>query len=233
MPARIPAHIREQQIDNLPNIRFVRWDGEYRNTLSKAVCRCTVDGFEWSASVGNLLSHGRGCPECAVQRRRTPSDERVKQINNLPSIKFVRWDGEYRNCLSKAVCRCGAGHEWSSTVNHLVSNGSGCPECAKSGYSQCKSGTLYALRSECGTMIKIGISNDYAARHTTLRRTTPFDWSCVEMIHGDGALIAGLEKALHGLTEPAVFKNSFDGYTEWRKWDNRIPEWFSNWREMI
>ena len=65
MTARIPAHVREQQINDLPNIRFVRWDGEYSNKDSKAICRCAVDGFEWSATVSHLINTGTGCPYCA------------------------------------------------------------------------------------------------------------------------------------------------------------------------
>ena len=301
MTARIPAHVREQQIDNLPNIRFVRWDGEYRSKDSKAICRCAVDGFEWSArvhdltyngsgcpqctgnrkwtaqeridqinnlpnitflrwvgqyrtgktsvvcrcdidgcewstQVRNLINAGTGCPECAVTRvagkKRAPSGQRIDQINAMVGITFVRWlDGEYRNAHSKAVCRCDADHEWSAKVGNLL-NGSGCPACADHGYDQLSSATLYALRSECGTMVKIGISNDYERRHTILKRVTPFEWSCIELLHGDGAMIASLEKALHGMTEPVEFTEPFHGYTEWRKWDALVHEWFDMWRKM-
>lgn len=229
---RWTADERIGQINTLSNITFIRWEGEYRDNRSKAVCRCDVDDYEWSASVDKLLNGGSGCPQCAGQRRWT-AGERIEQINKLAGIRFVRWDGEYRNHKSKAVCRCTvAGHEWPTSVDKLLNGGHGCPACAGYGYKTDKPGTLYALRSECGTMVKIGISNDYERRHTTLKRKTPFEWSCIELLHGDGAMIAALEKALHGLTEPAVFKEPFDGYTEWRKWDHRILEWFSNWREM-
>lgn len=303
MPARIPAHVREQQINNLPNITFVRWDGEYRNNLSKAVCRCDIDGFEWYASVSNLLNHGHGCPQCSGVRRWTAS-ERVDQINSLPDITFVRWDGEYRNAKSKAVCRCDVdgfewsanadnlvnndrscplcgfksrcdkrrtpsdvrvkqindapntmfvgwvggvysntnskavcrcdvGHEWSASVDSLTHMNSGCPQCAEYGYNPTKPGTLYALRSECGTMVKIGISNNYERRRRELVRATPFSWSCVELIHGDGALIASLEKAFHGMTEPVSFNEPFDGYTEWRRWTPELAGWFDTWKSLI
>lgn len=299
----IPAHVREQQINNLPNITFVRWDGEYRGSRSKAVCRCAVDGFKWSATVNNLLDKGSGCPECAgkssADKRRISTEVRIEQINNLSGIHFVRWDGEYTNNLSKAVCRCDKDHEWSARLDHLLNSGSGCPECAfkvnadkkripadvreqqihelpgvtfvrwdgeysgvyskaivrcdqghewstnthnllnggrgcpqcaEYGYNPSKPGTLYALRSECGTMVKIGISNDYQQRHTTLKRATPFAWDCTELLHGDGALIAALEKAFHGMTEPVEFVEPFDGYTEWRRWRPEIANWFATWR---
>lgn len=290
----IPAHEREQQINNLPNITFVRWDGEYRNAHSKAVCRCTADGFEWSAAVTNLTDGRQGCPRCAGNQKRTAQGQ-IDQINKLPNVTFVRWDCEYRNSKSRAVCRCDidgcewsatvgsmttggkgcpqcggvrrwseserveqinrltnatfvrwdtvfrgarskvvcccdSGHEWVVTVYSLLSNGSGCPQCAEYGYNPSKPGTLYALRSECGTMVKIGISNDYEQRHAILKRKTPFAFNCVELCHGDGAMVASLEKVLHGLMEPVVFETPFDGSTEWRKWDARLPEWFDLYR---
>ena len=224
---RWTADERIKQINALPNITFVRWlDGDYRSAHSKAVCRCDVDGYEWRVTVSGLLNCGSGCPQCAGVRRWT-ADERIAQINEKPNVQFVRWDGGYKNSKSKAVCRCLIdGCEWSPSVARLLSTGSGCPSCAKSGYDPSKHGTLYALRSECGSMVKIGISNDHRRRHRELAAATPFEWRCIELVHGEGARIAELEQELLGKTEPIDFGEQFDGYTEWRKWDARIPEWF-------
>lgn len=283
----IPAHIREQQINELTNIRFVRWSDEYRNNTSKAtvrciaghewsasvlsllncgngcpqcsgkrrwtaeeriqqigarhgitfigwadgyagktsiaICRCAVDGHEWGTSVDSLLNHGTGCPKCAVKRTTIPAHVREQQINNTTGISFVRWVGRYKNVYSKAVCRCSAGHEWSASVDNLLHKGNGCPSCAKHGYDQTKAGTLYFLRSECGTMVKIGVSNNHVQRHRILKRETPFGWACIELIHGSGRLIAELEKYLHDNTEQVMFPEAFNGYTEWRKWAPEVP----------
>ena len=305
MPAKIPAHIREQQINDLPNISFVRWEGEYRNNRSKAICRCDLDGHEWAASAGSLIK-GHGCPKCGiaarVRKRRTTEEEQIAKINALPEISFVRWSDGFKNNKSKAVCRCAIdGFEWAASISNLTTRGSGCPECAKLsiaralrtpeyvwllkindipniefvewfgdgrvcdskakfrckidghewvttmrsvadgrsgcpqcapfGYDKTKPGTLYILRSECGTMVKIGISNNHEQRHAQLRRRTPFDWHCIELLHSnDGSLIAELEKELHSWTEQAEFREHFDGYTEWRKWDDRLPMWIEEYR---
>lgn len=229
---RWTADERTEQINNLPNITFVRWDGEFTGAFSKAVCRCDVDGFEWSARADHLINRGTRCPQCAGNRRWT-ADERIEQIDNLTGITFVRWDGEYNGAFSKTICRCDVdGFEWSASVSHLLNGGSGCPQCAEYGYNPSKPGTLYALRSECGTMVKIGISNDYKQRHRRLARATPFEWSCIELLHGDGALIVSLEKAFHGMTEPVTFSEPFDGYTEWRKWTPELTNWFSTWKSL-
>lgn len=235
MAAKIPANVREQQINELPNISFVRWDGEYKNSKSKAICRCAVDGHEWSVQASSIINLGK-CPKCGrvsgANWRRIPAEERIGQINGLPNISFVRWADEYRNEKSKAVCRCAVdGFEWSSEINNLINSGRGCPKCAKSGYDPSEHGMLYVLRSECGSMVKIGISNNYKRRHIELRRATPFAWSCIELLHSDdGAFIAKAEKELHSLTEQAQFSEPFDGYTEWRKWDDRIPMWIEEYR---
>ena len=103
--------------------------------------------------------------------------------------------------------------------------------CAQGGFNPTKQGTLYLLRSECGTMVKIGISNNHEQRHAQLKRATPFNWSCIELLHNnDGAFIAKAEKELHSLTEQAQFIEPFDGYTEWRKWDDRIPMLIEEYR---
>ena len=228
MTARIPAHVREQQIDDLPNIRFVRWDGEYRNSRSKAVCSC-AKGHEWSARVTDIIFKSSSCPKCS-NNRLTDETVRIDQINNIEGVTFVRWENGYRGANSKAVCTCDRGHEWSSSICNLVNHTTRCPACSWCGYNPDKPATLYALRSKCGNMVKIGISNNYEQRHAILKRKTPFRFECVELCHGDGSLVATLEKVLHDLMKPVNFDRPFDGSTEWREWDDRLPMWFEMYR---
>lgn len=231
---RWTAEERIAQINARPNIRFLHWIGDYAGAGTKAMCRCAIDGYEWPAKVDDLINKGNGCPQCGGTLKRT-SSECISVINARPDISFVRWDSVYRNSASKAVVRCAIdGYEWSTRVNALINKGSGCPQCAKSGYDPSEHGTLYALRSECGTMVKIGISNNYKRRHTQLKRATPFDWHCIELLHSDdGSLIAELEKELHSWTAPVEFSEPFDGYTEWRKWDDRLPRWVKRYRARL
>lgn len=231
---RWTAEERIAQINAKPNINFVRWEGcGYVNSNSKAICRCEIDGYEWASAVDNLINgKGSGCPQCAG-RRSWSAEDREEQINALSNIEFVRWDGTYKNAHSKAICRCAIdGHEWSISVNNLR-NGRGCPKCSKHGFNRAKNGALYILRSECGAMVKIGISNNYEQRHAILKRKTPFDWSCIEILHGDGATIAEWEKEFHSWTEQVGFKDQFDGSTEWRKWDDRLPQWIKRHRARL
>ena len=100
------ADERIDQINDLPNIRFVRWDGEFKGAKSRAMCRCDIDGYEWSVMVSHLINSGSGCPQCDVKRKRTDEQELIDRINALPNIRFIRLDGEYKGTRSKAVCRC-------------------------------------------------------------------------------------------------------------------------------
>lgn len=230
---------RMQQINALPNISFVRWVDGYKNSYSKAICKCATDGNEWPASIHDLVNGGRGCPVCGLaaraDARRIPENEIVNKINELPNISFVRWFDNYRNASSKAVYRCAVdNHEWSASVGAVSRGVTGCPKCAQYGYQLAKPGTLYILRSECGSMVKIGISNNHEQRHGQLKRATPFDWHCIELLHSDdGGLIAEWEKELHSWTEQVEFKEPFDGSTEWRKWDNRLPRWIKRYRARL
>lgn len=120
---------RIEQINALPNIRFVRWNGEFKGSTSKAVCRCEIDGYEWSTRIKDLVNKGTGCPQCSGNRKLT-AEEYVERINAKPNVRFVRWDGEFKGNKSKAVCHCEIdGYEWSATATSLTAKNSRCPKC--------------------------------------------------------------------------------------------------------
>lgn len=195
--------------------RFVNWlNSDEFGSSKMVILRCNVDGSEWLSTADNIVTKGRGCPQCSGKRRWT-SDERIEQINSLENIEFISWDGEYKNCYSRANVKCTVDkHVWRATVDSLVNSVSGCPKCAKHGYDPSKTGYLYALRSECGRYVKVGISNEPKRRHKELERSTPFKFNIVEQIPGDGNKIRDLEKRFHQIYKSAGFVE-FQGCTEW------------------
>ena len=218
---RWTAKERIEQINKLEGIEFVSWVDGYKNHYSKANVRCAVDGYEWGSEVNNLVNNKQGCPHCAGVRR-WKEDERIEQINSLEGIEFVSWVDGYSNCYSKANVKCTSdGHGWRASIHNLVNGGKGCPKCAKTGYNPSKTGTLYALRSECGRYLKIGISNKPKQRHRKLKMSTPFKFDIVEQFEGGGAKIASLEKHFHENYESAGF-SGFDGATEWLVCSNEL-----------
>lgn len=208
------AEERIEQINKIDNLEFVCWVGSYRNASSKAKVRCAIDGFEWSATVHHIVNTGSGCPQCAGNRRWT-AEERIEQINKLENIEFVSWVDGYKNTYSKVNLKCTIdGFEWVASVNDIVNGGTGCAKCANHGYDKSKTGTLYALRSECGQHVKVGISNEPRLRYKILERKTPFSFIVFEQASGDGTKIASLEKYFHNKYERAGLAG-FDGCTEW------------------
>lgn len=216
---RWTADERIEQINKLENIEFISLVDPYKNKKSKSNVRCTLDGYEWSVIVSNLVNDERGCPECARRAREiTGCNRRLPQesyIERLPrEFKFIKWHGKYKGSKGLMILSCVNGHIWKVKASKVIHGTQGCPSCASSGYNPSKTGTLYALRSECGMYVKIGISNDPKRRHSELEKRTPFKFNIVEQFEGGGAKIAELEKYFHGKYERAGF-TGFDGCTEW------------------
>ena len=194
---------------------FVCWHGEFIGAHSMAKFRCLVDNHEWISDINHIFRGRSGCPECAKNKRYSPEEYEIA-INNsgVGRFVFVKWAGNTKRAKSKAVCRClSCDHNWSASVDSLTRI-SGCPRCAKYGFQLDKTGYLYALRSECGKYVKVGISNNPSQRHKQLELATPFGFSCIEQFEDDGAKIAELEKYFHGKYERAGFAG-YDGATEW------------------
>lgn len=194
---------------------FVSWVYDYKNSQPKAIARCKVDGYEWAARPNYLCNDGYGCKKCSVKNRTLSVDKRIVQINSIENIEFVSWVNKYKNAHSKAVVRCKIDNfEWEASVHHIVNGGHGCPLCAKYGFQLDKKGTMYALLSDCGNIVKVGISNNPENRHRKLAKSTPFKFSVIEQIHGHGEKIAELERYFHKKYKSAGL-SGFDGATEW------------------
>lgn len=211
---RWTAEERIEQINSIENIEFVSWHDCYKNVRSKANVRCDIDGFTWSSKIDNLVNNKQGCPQCAGLRRWTPT-ERIEQINKLENIKFISWIDGYKDACSKANVKCEIdGFELAARVSNLVNNGRGCPKCAKTGYDKSKDGVLYAMRSECGRYVKVGITGNIQRRLYELSIRTPFRFNMIEKVYGDGGRVYDLEKRFHDKYERAGL-SGFDGCTEW------------------
>ena len=209
------------QISSIDGISFLRWESKYSGAKSKALVRCENDGNEWIATIDDLVNGGTRCPSCFAERRgesrRNGRDKAEMMIRNSSNINFIRWNCEYKNAHSIAVVSCKnklCGHEWRTSLNNIVYGGTSCPRCAKYGFQLDKKGYLYALRSECGLYLKVGISNKPKVRHAQLEKRTPFKFNLVEQISGGGVKIYELEKHFHEKYESAGFVG-FDGCTEW------------------
>lgn len=212
---------RVDHINSIPNIKFIRWlNDEFIGNKSRAVIQCLIDGFEWDAPLNHLANGNSGCHKCRARnagiRYRSDEKEVIRKIEAMPNIEFVEFVDGYKNSSSKAIIRCKIdGFEWPASVKNLLHNESGCPSCAKTGYNPNRPGTLYALRSECGSHIKIGISSHPKIRFRKLEKTTPFKFYVIETItNSDGRIAEMLEGYFHKRYGRSGL-SGFDGATEW------------------
>ena len=196
----------------------------YQKALIKVIIYCPIHGtFEQTPA--NHLS-GQECPECGeIKRAKTYMDDTDSFIAKARAIHGNTYgydQVEYTGVVNKIKITCkihGSFEQWPS--DH-ISNRSGCPGCASYGFDRTRSASLYVLRSDCGRYMKIGITHNPKQRYNKLKRDTPFSFKRIELIEGPGEQIANLEKELLAEYQPAEFTETFDGYSEWRLWDDSI-----------
>lgn len=169
--------------------------------------------------------NGAGCPTCkriaiSLKKRSSITDF----IGKAKLIHGNRYDysfSVYQNSQIKVYIRCTEHGIFEQTPNDHLS-GAGCPTCAKSGFDRTKNGFLYVLRSDCGRYMKIGITHDPKQRYSYLSKATPFSFKRIELVESTGYHIANLEKELLAEYQQAEFTETFNGYSEWRLWDDSI-----------
>lgn len=197
------------------NITLLNYGGSAK---AKSSWKCYTCEYEWSATTDNVL-RGSGCPACSGNARLTIEiiTERLEGRN----ITLLIYGG---NTMKKSQWKCDVcSHEWKTNAGSIL-KGRGCPQCAEYGYNPGKPGTLYALRSDCGRYVKIGVTNNFKQRFHILKRVTPFDVSVIERIECDGQTARRFEKMFHNEFESAGF-TGFDGATEWLCWSTELQHW--------
>jgi len=233
MPALISQANREKQIKGTcegTHYSFVRWDGEYKGKNTRFICKCEKHG-EWSITVNNFVNHSRRCLSCYdrgyAQRFTIQEYTRRAELELKDSIyRFVRFQTDKIGLQRKAIFNCEIHGDWTTTYANVVHQGKRCKGCAIRGFKTSLPGTVYALRSEDGLYVKVGISNRVKTRIRDLKFGTPFEFSVIEMVKfSNGKDAVELERMFHEEFDSAKFKD-FDGAREWLHWDDRITEWF-------
>lgn len=192
---------------------------EYVSVHKKVIIMCPEHG-EFEQTPANHFK-GRGCPDCGGSKKHY-NESFIQKAIELHGSEFYDYSlVEYTGNKNKVTIVCPEhGVFEQSPASHL--HGKGCPGCANHGFDRTKPASLYILRSDCGRYMKIGITNKPEQRHAQLSRETPFSFKRIELIEGPGEQIANLEKELLAEYQPAEFTETFDGYSEWRLWDDSI-----------
>ena len=196
---------------------------DYVNMRNKVVVICPEHGEFEQTPHGHLK--GNGCIRCRVENvgklNRSNTKSFIVRAIKTHNNKFDYSKVEYKTTREKVIIVCHEHGDFEQTP-HSHLKGRGCPGCANSGFDRTKDGFLYVLRSECGRYMKIGITHKPDQRHSDLSRETPFSFKRIELIEGPGDQIANLEKELLADYQPVGFTEVFDGYSEWRLWDDSI-----------
>lgn len=104
---------------------------EYENSKTYVKCRCKIDGFEWNALAGNLLS-GKGCKMCHFKYLRQiklkSHDQFVQEMRSVNNnIDII---GRYNGTSNKIRCKCTIhDEEFFITPHHLLDGKTSCKEC--------------------------------------------------------------------------------------------------------
>lgn len=170
----------------------------------------------FSSEWGNLKAGQTAC-RCSVKPNLTESQQKLRLLRVLRGrASFVRWkDGSYNN-KSKVVLDCEHHGQWDANLSDILHSASGCPSCAKTGYSDKLPGTLYILKSK--RFLKVGITNlsgkdrkSYVSRKSKEEFEVLKEWKWE-----DGRTAQNIEKVV--LAElRKTYKNpdyKFHGYTE-------------------
>lgn len=197
---------------------------------SKCFLWCDIHGM-WNTTSITELRVGKGCPSCArkIQQDAAAKSKIMDEGIALSMVRSVaasrghnllRIDDYVAASKTKAHFSCCDHGEWSIPLTAYI-RGRGCKKCAKSGFKDNLSGFVYALKSECGAYLKVGITNNLEARMHSLALKTPFNFKNVMSICGSGFKARALESECHKRFMSAGFRG-FDGATEWLRYDDEI-----------
>jgi Zn finger protein HypA/HybF involved in hydrogenase expression len=149
---RVLKDIREikNEIYKITNIIEIKTEKINKNT-DKILCRCLIDGHEWSATYGNL-KNGQGCPRCANNIKKTydKAVEDVYFINKNIEIISKKYDGH--NTPVECSCKK-CGNVWNTRWSSLMS-GTSCPLCANNMVSEKQRLGVAFIREELKKMNK-------------------------------------------------------------------------------
>lgn len=210
------------------------------NTPSAVICK---DHGEFKIQPSNHLK-GSGCKKCGMLSKSAIQGfsqeefiQRSKEVH--PKAGYDYSQVNYTTNAGKVVIRClEHGNFTQRASKHL--EGSGCPTCAKTGFSVSKSARLYVLQA--GNVTKVGITNLAVSKRITQISNTygePFNILHVyEFKSGQNCtdIETDILRELRAIYTGVDKK--FDGYTECfydvdlRSLTNRIEELMKQYKEI-
>lgn len=114
-----------------PKSSSIELVGKYQSMTKKIKCRCLVCAYEWNARCGDLVYSQSGCPRCSGNVEFSNERFMADVLSHNPNAKDIEFLSTYSGSTKRISCRCKiCGHEWNPLASSL-SQGTGCPRCAK------------------------------------------------------------------------------------------------------
>lgn len=194
------------------------------NGDTKVAIQCFSHHAPKMRTVSEIVDFGLGCEACEKKYEetlyRSPDSDTISRRvrrNGRAKLMGMRSIFMTEDMLFLAIKCDDCSHESNATYSDYFSRRWFCKKCGNKtrGFRPDKCGYLYALRSECGRYLKVGISNNPDARLKSLSARTPFAFNRVELIRFDNGKDAlDNETRIHRNHESASL-SGFDGCTEW------------------
>ena len=204
-------------------------------------CRCLTCDQLVRPNLNTVRASGSGCQLCAYRRvghaLRRPDAEAAAMARELGYEPLEPYPGTNRRWR----CRHVSGYEWPITFKEITGRGSGCPECAVSGFKPARPAVVYLVtHSELGAH-KVGIAGVHSYRLSTWAKA---GWERHGTVHfpvGEDAykveqavlrwlrlgrgLPAYLPRSMHGWSETTVDAAEIDLAEVWTRILKARAEW--------
>lgn len=140
----------------------------YINAKTKILCRCKVDGYEWS-TVPSVLLRGSGCPKCSNNLQKT-TDSFIEEVNNLWGEEY-KVVGEYINSKTKIKIKHNKCNNIFEMAPTNILNGQECPCCKNRRQSERQLISISTFRDKILNLVKNEydvLSTEYKGANTKI-----------------------------------------------------------------
>ena len=202
---------------------------EFKNQNTKLSLECLKDGHKWTASIGNIINKGMGCPKCSGVYRPTEQEALQKCIDICKEMDYdvVGFDGGYKGVHKtrfEYVCKIHG--KQNVSYGNFVNTGSRCKGCWKDKQKDLGNGNgyyperkdetdfLYILDFD-GKFVKVGRSFDIERRVPELQRESGIQEVIkLRIFTSTHQEIYDFEQELHGKLRARNFQHYVDWSTE-------------------
>lgn len=189
----------------------------------------SIGGFSawFRAPKGTIHYGGKSC-RCSPRWRMSEEERRFAVSFRCDLLGYSLSKKHFGGIgyREKVSITCPEHGEFESDCNNFLASETACPQCAKFGYQKSRPGYLYLLYSDCGSYMKIGITNNVSRRVKSLKSCTPFGFSLAAYrVFECGSEAMQKESELHRKFNSAGLRG-FSGCTEWLFLDGRAVEHF-------